>query len=145
MNEENELLEIMYQDSYMACKNIEVLLQEIKDKDNKIKGRLESILKTYEDYLKNVKKLLRTNKIKPKKVSVFALMGAKMKMKRDVKKDNSDSKISDIVIQGLVMGIIDLNKRLDDYRNIVDKDIIKMCESLLIFQQESVNDLKAYL
>ena len=145
MNEENELLEIMYQDCYMACKNMEVLLQEIKDKDNKIKGKLESILKKYELYLKDIKKYLKSNKIKPKKVSIFALMGAKMKMKKDVKNDNSDSKISDIVIQGLVMGIIDINKRLDDYRNIVDKNIVKICESLLIFQQESVNDLKAYL
>ena len=145
MNEEDELLEIMYQDSYMACKNLEVLLQEIKDKDNKIKGEVEKILKGYESYLKNVKKHLKSNKVKPKKVSMFALMGAKMKMKKDVKNDNSDSKISDIIIQGLVMGIIDINKRLDNYRNIVSSDIIKLCENLLAFQQDSVNDLKKYL
>ena len=145
MNEEDELLEIMYQDSYMACKNLEVLLQEIKDKDNKIKGEVEKILKGYESYLKNVKKHLKSNKVKPKKVSMFALMGAKMKMKKDVKNDNSDSKISDIITQGLVMGIIDIIKRLDDYRNIVSSDIIKLCENLLAFQQDSVNDLKKYL
>ena len=145
MNEENELLEIMYKDCYMACKNMEVLLEEIKDKDNKIKGKLENILKSYEKYVKDIKKYLKSNKIKPKRVSKFALMGAKMKMKKDVKNDNSDSKISDIVIQGLVMGIIDINKRLDDYRSIVDKDIITMCENLLVFQQDSVNELKCYL
>lgn len=145
MNEENELLEIMYQDCFMACKNLEVLLNEIKDKDNKIKGKIEYILKEYEKYLKIVKKYLKNNKIKPKRVSTFALMGAKMKLKKDVKNDNSDSKISDIVIQGLVMGIIDINKRLDDYRDIVEKEIIDVTESFLSFQQNSVNDLKSYL
>ena len=145
MNEENELLEIMYQDCFMACKNLSVLLQEIKDKDNKIKGKLEFILKSYECYLKDVKKYLKSNKIKPKKVSKFALIGAKMKMKKDVRNDNSDSKISDIVIQGLVMGIIDINKRLDDYREIVSKEIVNICENLLKFQQKSVDELKSYL
>lgn len=145
MDETNELLEIVYQDCFMAVKNLEVLLEEIKNKDNKIKMDVEKILKEYEKYLKDVKKLLKMNKIKPKKVSTFALMGAKMKMKNDVKKDNSDSKISDIIIQGLVMGVIDINKRLDNYNEEVGQDIIKICNSLLSFQQESIDKLKSYL
>ena len=76
---------------------------------------------------------------------MFAIMGAKMKMRKDVQKDNSDSKISDIIIQGLVMGVIDINKRLDNYKNEVNKDLIKLGNSLLVFQQESIDRLKAYL
>lgn len=145
MDETNELLECIYQDSYMATKNLETLLQEIKDKDNKIKFELENILKEYEKYLKKAKSLLKSNKVKPKKTSPFAIMGAKMKMKKDVKKDNSDSKISDIVIQGLVMGVIDINKRLDNYRNEVSKDLINLCNELLVFQQDAIDKLKTYL
>ena len=145
MDETNELLQIIYQDSYMACKNLESLLNEIKDKDNKIKSDIEDILKKYEFYLKESKKRLKSNKIKPKKVSYFAVMGAKMKMRKDVKKDNSDSKISDILIQGLVMGVIDINKRIDNYKKEVDNDLISFCNNLLVFQQESIDKLKAYL
>lgn len=145
MDETNELLQCMYQDCYMACKNLESLLNEIKHKDNKIKSDVEDILKKYELYLKDIKKELKSNKIKPKKVSMFAIMGAKMKMRKDVQKDNSDSKISDIIIQGLVMGVIDINKRLDNYKNEVNKDLIKLGNSLLVFQQESIDRLKAYL
>ena len=145
MDETNELLQVIYQDSYMACKNLESLLNEIKDKDNKIKSDIEDILKKYEFYLKKSKKMLKSNKIKPKKVSYFAVMGAKMKMRKDVKKDNSDSKISDILIQGLVMGVIDINKRIDNYKKEVDNDLISFCNNLLIFQQESIDKLKAYL
>lgn len=145
MDETNELLEVIYQDCYMASKNLEVLLEEIKYKDNKIKGEVENILKQYEKYLKDAKKLLKSNKVKPRKVSSFALMGAKMKMKKDVKNDNSDSKISDIIIQGLVMGIIDINKRIDNYEGEVESNIIGLCNRLLKFQQESVDKLKSYL
>ena len=145
MDETNELLEIMYQDTYMAVKNLEVLLKEIKDKDNKIKGEVETILKGYEDYLKEIKRIIKNNKFKPKRVSTFALMGAKMKMKSDVKKDNSDSKISDIIIQGLVMGIIDINKRVDNYKKDANKDVLKIANNLLEFQQKSVDRLKQYL
>ena len=129
----------------MACKNLESLLNEIKDKDNKIKSDIEDILKKYEYYLKETKKKLKSNKVKPRKVSYFAIMGAKMKMRKDIKKDNSDSKISDILIQGLVMGVIDINKRIDNYKKDVDKDLIKLCNNLLEFQQESIDKLKIYL
>ena len=145
MDETNELLQCMYQDCYMATKNLESLLEEIKDKDNKIKIDVEDILKKYELYLKDIKKYLKSNKIKPKKVSYFAIMGAKMKMRKDVKKDNSDSKISDIIIQGLVMGVIDINKRIDNYKTEVDKDLIKLGNNLIEFQQVSIDKLKAYL
>ena len=145
MDETNELLVILYQDCFMAVKNLEVLLEEIKTKDNKIKGEVEIILKEYEKYLKDVKKLLKTNKVKPKKVSPFALYGAKMKMKKDVREDNSDSKISDIIIQGLVMGIIDINKRIDNYKNDVSNDLIKLMNGLLEFQQNSIDKLKEFL
>ena len=145
MDETNELLQCMYQDCYMATKNLESLLEEIKNKDNKIKKEVEDILKKYEIYLKDTKKHLKSNKIKPKKISMFAIMGAKMKMRKDVKNDNSDSKISDIIIQGLVMGVIDINKRLDNYKNEVDKEIIKLGNNLLEFQQMSIDRLKAYL
>ena len=145
MDETNELLQCMYQDCYMACKNLESLLCEIKHKDNKIKRDVEDILKKYELYLKEVKKELKSNKIKPRKVSMFAVMGAKMKMKKDVDKDNSDSKISDIIIQGLVMGVIDINKRIDNYKGEVDKNLIKLCSDFLTFQQHSIDKLKVYL
>lgn len=145
MDETNELLQCIFQDCYMATKNLESLLEEIKHKDNKIKKEIENILKEYEMYLKECKKQLKSNKIKPKKISPFAIWGAKMKMRKDVQKDNSDSKISDIIIQGLVMGVIDLNKKIDSYKNEVSNELIKLCNDLLLFQQSSIEKLKIYL
>ena len=112
---------------------------------NKIKRTVEDILKEYEKYLKESIKLLKAHKIKPKKLGMMAKMGAKAGIKTNVKNDNSDSKISDVVIQGLVMGIIDISKRIDDFEKEANKDIVKLANRLLEFQESSVEKLKEYL
>ena len=47
MNENLELLEYIYKDSDMSVITLEKLLQELNDKDNKIKKKTEEILKSY--------------------------------------------------------------------------------------------------
>ncbi len=48
MDENLELLEYIYKDSDMSVITLEKLLQELNDKDNKIKKKTEEILKSYE-------------------------------------------------------------------------------------------------
>lgn len=145
MDETNELLEYIYQDCEMATTTLTELLKQLQGKDNKIKRTVEDILKEYEKYLKETIKLLKAHKIKPKKLGMMAKMGAKAGIKTNVKNDNSDSKISDVVIQGLVMGIIDISKRIDDFEKEANKDIVKLANRLLEFQESSVEKLKEYL
>ena len=75
----------------------------------------------------------------------MAKMGAKEGIHLNVKKDNSDSKISDIVIQGLVMGIVNITKKIDSFEKDVNKDIVNLAKKLLAFQEKSVDVLKEYL
>ena len=76
---------------------------------------------------------------------MMAKMGAKMGTKKNVKNDNSDSKISDILIQGLVMGIVDISKRIDDFEKESNKEVVTLANRVLKFQEESVEKLKEYL
>lgn len=145
MDETNELLKYIYEDCEMATITLTKLLEELQGKDNKIKKVVEDILKEYEKYLKESKKILKEHKIKPKKVSFMAKMGAKEGIHLNVKKDNSDSKISDIVIQGLVMGIVNITKKIDSFEKDVNKDIVNLAKKLLAFQEKSVDVLKEYL
>ena len=145
MKETNELLENIYEDAEMASYTLTILLKELKNKDNKIKGDVEDILKEYEKYTKEAKALLTKHTIKPEKTSMMARLGAKEGIKANIKKDNSDSKISDIVIQGLVMGIIDITKKIDSFDKEANKDIVQFANKLLKFQEESVEKLKEYL
>lgn len=121
MDENLELLEYIYKDSDMSVITLEKLLQELNDKDNKIKKKTEEILKSYEDFLSRSKKLLNKFDSPLEENSYIAKMGAKMGIKKEVKSDNSDAAIADMLIKGISMGSIDIEKRITNYKEVVNK------------------------
>ena len=145
MNENNELLEYIYQNSEMGKYTLEKLICELKGKDNKIIKDAEDILKKYEIFYKDLKKQLKKESIRPKETSVFSKMGATMGIKKEVISDNSDSSIADMLIKGMSMGVLDIEKKLSQYDEITNKKTIKLAEEFLEFQQESISKLKKYL
>ena len=145
MNENNELLEHMYQDSEMATYSLETLLNELKGKDNKIIKVIEDILKNYENYYKDFKKQLKKEKVNPKSSGMMAKMGSSFGIKKEAIVDNSDSRIADMLIKGLTMGTLDMEKKISKYSENIDKKTLKQAEAFLKFQQESIAELKKFL
>ena len=145
MNENNELLEHMYQDGEMATYSLETLLNELKGKDNKIIKVIEDILKNYENYYKDFKKQLKKEKVNPKSSGMMAKMGSSFGIKKEVIVDNSDSRIADMLIKGLTMETLDMEKKISKYSENIDKKTLKQAEAFLKFQQESIAELKKFL
>ena len=145
MNENNEVLEHMYKDSEMATYSLETLLNELKGKDNKIIKVIEDILKNYEKYYKDFKKQLKKEKVNPKSSGMMAKMGSSFGIKKEVIVDNSDSRIADMLIKGLTMGTLDMEKKISKYSENIDKKTLKQAEAFLKFQQESIAELKKFL
>lgn len=67
---------------------------------------------------------------------------SKMNIKKEVLNDNSDSAIADMVIQGISMGIIEMEKKIkcceDGFAKKLAKEFIK-------FSEEKNEKLKQYL
>lgn len=145
MKEENELLQYIYQTTEMGKNSLKDLLDALKEKDNKIKKTIEEQLDEYEKYYNESEKLLKENKIKPKSKGPMTEMMSKMGINMNVMKDNSDSKIAEMIMQGLTMGTIEMEKKIKDYKGEVDKKIIKLAKELLKFQEKSIEDIKEYL
>ena len=144
MDENLELLEYIYKDSDMSVITLEKLLQELNDKDNKIKKKTEEILKSYEDFLSKSKKLLNKFDSPLEENSYIAKMGAKMGIKKEVKSDNSDAAIADMLIKGISMGSIDIEKRITNYKEVVNKKYLDFASEFLKFQQKTIEELKAF-
>ena len=72
-------------------------------------------------------------------------MGATKGIKKEVISDNSDASIADMLIKGMSMGVLDIEKKLSQYDEIANKKTIKLAEDFLEFQQESISKLKKYL
>jgi len=58
--------------------------------------------------------------------------------------NKSSSHISEMMIQGSTMGIIDITKKLKEY-NEADKEILDLADKLLKLEQNNVEECKKYL
>ncbi len=145
MDENLEMLEYIIKNAEMGKYSCEKLINQINDKENKIKKVVEGILKGYENYYKDSEKLIKKYTDDIKENSIMAKMGASMQMKMDIMKDNSDANIAHLLTQGLTMGVVDITSKIDRYEKDCDKKILKMAKEYLKFQQEAINLLKDYL
>ena len=145
MDENIELLEHIYKNAQMGVYSCESLIKDINGKENKIKKILEGILKGYENYKLESKKMIKKNKYELKKSPLVAKVSSSIQMMMEVAKDNSDSAIAKLLTQGLTMGTVDISAKIDRYEKDADKKIIKMAKNYLKFQKESIDILKDYL
>lgn len=145
MNENNELLMYIYQNVDMGVKATTHLINLLNKKDNKIKSIVEGQLKGYENFLKESKKLLKKNKIEPKEKGILADLGSSIGMNIEFMKDNSDTRIADMLIKGFTMGNLDIDKRINSFSGDVDKKILKLAKDLKKFGEENIELLKPYL
>ena len=145
MNENLELYKHILKDSDMSVFSLTELLKDLKDKDNKIKKTVEDILKGYERYLKETQAYLKEHDCKLEYDGMMAKMGAGMGIKKEVIVDNSDSSIADMLIKGISMGSIDMEKKINDYKDEAGKDELKFAKDFYKFQEDVIDNLKKYL
>ncbi len=145
MNEDNELLLHIYQNSEMGVKSTTKLIEILKDKDNKIKKELECELKNYEALLKKSEKLLKKYKVHAKSAKGIPNFIINMSMQMEIGKDNSDTKVASLLTEGFNMGILDMKKRIEQYEDEVEKDILSLAKKSLSFQDKSIKNLEAYI
>ena len=72
-------------------------------------------------------------------------MMANMGVSKEVKSDNSDASIADMLIKGISMGSIDMEKKIGDYKKEVEKKDLKVAKEFLKFQQKAIDKLKKFL
>lgn len=145
MEEKFELLENVHKDAVMAKNNIKKLMEELKDKDNKIKSYLEQILKEYENYAEESKEILEKDNIKIENPSMIAKKASEIGIGKEVKKDNSDSAIAQMMIEGISMGSLEIEKKLKQYEKDIEKEHKKIARDFLKFQEKTIEHLKDYL
>lgn len=145
MDENMELLEYIYKNSEMGVFTIKALLKDLGDKDNKIKKLADYEMKEYNKFQDESKKLIKKNNFELKSNGIMAKMGSIMGIKKEVNKDNSDSAIAHMLTEGITMGIVDMETRLKNYKDTVDRKIYNLGKDFLKFQQEEIEKLKEFM
>ena len=145
MNENIELLEYLYQNSEMGASTLTKMLDELKDKENKIKLWASEAIKEYEKFYKKSEQLVKKYKLDVKGNSIMAKMGSNMGIKMEVKKDNSDSAMAHMIIEGVTMGLVDIETKINNYKSVVDKKILSLANDYKKSLEKQLETLKKYL
>ena len=145
MNENLELLLEIYNSSNMGVYTTNVLINTLKNKDNKIKKLLEDELKIYEEYMKKTSKILTKKKIVLKGAGIMAKIMSNASIKAESLKDNSDASIASTLIEGFTMGITSINISISKYKKETKSSYMKLAKKYLKFHEEEIDKLKAFI
>ena len=145
MKETNELVLHIYQDAEMASYTLEKLLDYLKDKDNKIKRFVENILMEYKEWQSKTKEYLKNNNSEISEKGTIEKMMDNMGIGKEIKSDNSDSAVSDLLIKGVSMGSINIEKKIKEYEKEVSDRELHLAKDFLKFQEKTIDKLKEYL
>ena len=126
--------------------NVALILTEISaDAPCMAAALLHDTIEDSDATKEEIEELLKGNGEEVNDPNFFAKMGSTMGIIKEVKTDNSDSSIADMVIQGVSMGSIETEKKLKAYEKDIEKEYKDLAERFLKFQQKSIDKLKKYL
>ena len=145
MDENIEIMKHISKISDMGLSSTKSLLDNLKNKDNKIKELLEDQLQSYEYFYKVSKEYLEKLDIEPNKEGFFTKLGSEMGIMMETIKDNSDSAIASMLIEGFTMGEVELEGLTSRYKKKANKDVLRFVKEFQKFHKNSIEKLKTFI
>ena len=142
MNGNVELLNFIYQNSQMGVITIKQLIGIAKEDD--FKAHLESQYNEYDQIHNEAQRLLNQNGFDEKGISAFDKIRTYLMINMQTLTDKSSSHISEMLIIGSNMGVINAVKNIKKY-NDAEPEILNLMERLLKFEENNVQELKEFL
>lgn len=142
MNGNAEMLNFVYQNSQMGVHTIQQLLGMVKDEN--FKTQLESQYNEYDKIHSAAQKALNESGHDEKGISKLEKIKTYMMINMQTLTDKTPSHISEMLIIGSNMGVINAVKNLKKYSN-AEPSIIELMERLLKFEEDNVQQLKQFL
>ncbi len=142
MNGNSELLNFIYQNSQMGVDTIDQIIGIVED--DEFQRHLESQLKEYKEILHAAKAKLHENDCDEKGISSLDKIKTYLMINMQTLTDKSATHISEMLMVGSNMGVINAVKNLKKYHH-ADKDITQLMERLLRFEENNIQQLKEFL
>lgn len=137
-----ELLNFVYQNSQMGVHTIQQLIGKVDDPE--FKQHLESQFSEYEAIHKAAQKMLNEAGYDEKGIGTMDKIKTYLMINMQTLTDNTPSHISEMLMVGSNMGIINAVKNLKRYQG-AEPDIVSLMKRLLKFEENNVQQLKEFL
>ena len=72
-------------------------------------------------------------------------MGSDMGIMMETIKDNSDPALSSMLIEGITMGVVEMESKIKRYKSTCKKDILEFANNFLKFQENEIEKLKSFM
>lgn len=142
MKEDLNVLNNIHKGLIMGMESISVLSSKVED--NHFQVVLEDQYKQYNDILKNVNsKFSELGKYADDTTGAQKAMGW-MNLQLNTFNDHSNSNLSDVLIRGTTMGIIEGRKMLNNHYDISD-DVKNILNTFVSKQEHDIEKLKEWL
>ncbi len=142
MNGNAELLNFIYQNSQMGVGTISRLIDMAEDVN--FKTQLESQLNEYKEIHRAAQKALNENGYDEKGISALEKVKTYIMLNMQTLTDKTPSHISEMLMIGSNMGVINAVKNLKKYQG-AEPGILSLMERLLKFEENNIQQLKAFL
>ncbi|MGL5641236.1 MAG: hypothetical protein ACRDDM_03150 [Paraclostridium sp.] len=142
MNGNAELLNFIYQNSQMGVESLEKLI--LVSDDDKFKQVLQSQLQEYKLINNEVIRKLNENGYNEKGLSTFTKIQSYIMINIQTIMDKSSSHLSEMLITGSTMGVIDAIKNIKKYKD-AEQTILKLMDDLKKFEENNIEQLKQFL
>lgn len=142
MKEDINVLDELNKGTCMGIDAITLTLDKVKDPS--LKKELEKQCKQYEKILNQIKEIYPEYSCKkPHTTSKMNKIMTAWGINMNTMKDDSTSKIAEMMIQGVNTGIIE-GKKLLNHKN-TEKNVIVLIEEYVCMQEQAIESLKEYL
>ncbi len=142
MDANAELLNYIRQNAQMGQDTVHQLCGIVNE--GEFKSLLDSQFSEYKKMFDATEKRLKAMGMKVKDVNALNKMGAYLMINMETLLDKSPEHIAEMMIQGSTMGVIQITRKLKEYRG-ADEEIKYMGEHLLSLEQQNIEECKRYL
>jgi hypothetical protein len=137
-----ELLNYIYQNSEMGKDTLTQLIKMTTDEN--FKSNLQSQLNEYNSIFNEADEKLKSNNKESKSIGTLTKVSTYISINFNTLINKTPSHMAEMLIQGSTMGIIDITKKIKEYKS-QDQTILGLANKLLQFEQKNIDELKKFL
>ena len=139
-----KLAEELYKNMSMGCDAYLDMLPRVED--NRLKTDITAAMCYYEKTIGKVKQYLLDHGAEPAERGMMAKMATKAGIAMNTAMDNSNSHITEMLIEGATMSVTTAEKLANHAEGKTDcRDLVGICRDWAKFEQNHIDALKKYL
>ncbi len=144
MDSNIEMLTYIHKNAEMGQNSINHLFKIITD-DSKFRTLLERQFKEYKDIFDTSEQVLNKRGYKAEEGGAFQKFEIYMMIDIKTIINKSPDHVSEMLIQGSTMGIIQITRRLKEFEGRLDSEVSDLAKKLLATEKHNIDDCREFL